>query len=120
MKRTIRANLAFFLGRKDEMTMIEWLTLAALMTNERAENIVKNIPGKFQMLTGNDISRYSEMEILEMIITDSVLTLDTRLGPLQYYARKRLLELHTNPTAHDSDSNTGLPSGAPGVQDQET
>lgn len=117
MKRTIRANLAYFLGRDRSMDGIEWNELANKINNEQAEEIIKNIPGRFKLLTENDISRYSEMEILEMIIRESLLTLDTRLGPLQYYARKRLLELHFDVKGiqHDSDSHTRLSPGAAGI-----
>lgn len=113
MNRTIRANLAYFLGRDRSMDGIEWKELADKMTNEHAEVIVKNIPARFKLLTERDISRYSEMEILEMIIRESLLALDTRLGVLQYFARKRLLELHfdVKGTENDSDSHTRLSAG---------
>lgn len=113
MKRTIKANLAYFLGRDKSMDGVEWLHLANRMNSEKAGAIIKNIPAKFKLLTGNSISRYSEMEILEMIIRESLLTLDTRLGVLQYYARKRLLDLHFDVKGiqHDSDSHTRLSTG---------
>lgn len=117
MKRTIKANLAYFLGRDRSMDSIEWKALADKITNEQAEEIIRNIPGRFRLLIETDISRYSEMEILEMIIRESLLTLDTRLGVLQYHARKRLLELHfdTKGGQYDTDSHTRLSSGTTGL-----
>jgi hypothetical protein len=75
--------------------------------------IIGQIPAKFENLTSNPISRYSEMEILELIISEVHNALDTRLGPLQYYARKRLLELHNNPKTYDSNPDSELPQANP-------
>lgn len=108
MKKTIKGNLAYFLDCSEDLATA-WIILGNKMSKEIAEEMVNNIPDRFKKLTGNEISRYSEMEILELIIHESLLILDTRLGPLQYYARKRLLELHNNPKTYDSNTDTTLP-----------
>lgn len=81
------------------------LEFAQEIDNPEAEEIVQKIPERFHSLTGNTISRYSEMEILEQIIRDTLSTTDIRFGKLQYYARKRLLELHNNDSANDTNQN---------------
>jgi hypothetical protein len=108
MKHTIKGNLPFFLGYADD-TATMWIDLANKLDNEMAELLIGQIPVKFENLTSTPISRYSEMEILELIINEVHRVQDTKLGPLQYYARKRLLELHNNPKVHDSNTDSELP-----------
>lgn len=114
MKHTIKGNLPFFLGYADD-TATMWIDLANKLDNEMAELLIGQIPVKFENLTSGPISRYSEMEILELIINEVHRVQDTKLGPLQYYARKRLLELHNNPKVHDSNTDSELPQTSPGI-----
>jgi hypothetical protein len=114
MKNTIKGNLPFFLGYADD-TATMWIDLASKLDNEMAELLISQIPSKFENLTENPISRYSEMEILELVINEVHKAQDTKLGPLQYYARKRLLELHNNPKIHDSDTNSELSQTGTGL-----
>jgi hypothetical protein len=110
-KNTIKQQIPYFLNKEllsgSTYSML-LLDLAQSITVIEAEDIVNKIPERFQSLTGNPISRYSEMEILEQIIKDTLETSDSRFGQLQYYARKRLLELHNNPKLHDTNQNSGL------------